>query len=328
MMQNVIENKYIKIGSVVAIFLGLFADFMSTPIYFAVALVVVSIFTMVAFFDEKKKKKIYTKQSVPVPIVISVDSTKSTNHVFDMLIKRIETSEKFENLEENLKKYLNIVKDDIVFHYTGSVYDKERLTSFLQIIRYKLNQIEINMKSNVEFHVAYYERPAIGFLIGAIFKTDGIVVYQNSDSKDDFEKIAKIDTRNYKNKVHEFTKFKVEKKFNESDTVLLAIKASSHDIAFNSDSLKSYNNIISMYANHDGTIRIDEDWVLYAREIVTVLNELQPQYKNITIVHNMPEALAIIVGMAIGNFWNIQMTQYDRGEYKNIIKLNEVKCYF
>lgn len=128
------------------------------------------------------------------------------------IIKILEQNyKKFENLEENLKKYLNIVKDDIVFHYTGSVYDKERLTSFLQIIRYKLNQIEINMKSNVEFHVSYYERPAIGFLIGAILKTDGIVVYQNSDSKDDFEKIAKIDTRNYKNKVHEFTKFKVEK---------------------------------------------------------------------------------------------------------------------
>lgn len=108
----------------------------------------------------------------------------------------------------------------------------------------------------------------------------------------------------------------------------MAIKASSHDIAFNSDSLKSYNNIISMYANHDETIGIDEDWMLYAREIVTVLNELQPQYKNIIMVHNMPEALAIIVGMAIGNFWNIQMTQYDRCEYKNIIKLNEVKCYF
>jgi hypothetical protein len=328
-MHEMMENRYIKYLLVAVIPLGFLADALSTSLYYVALAVVVILFFALAYFDERKKKKLYKNEIIPIPIVINIDSTKSTEHVFESLVKSIEKQNpNFTNLEENLKKYLNIFKDDLLFEYSQSVYDEARLISFIQIIRYRLNKIEHSMKNKVEFHLAYYERPAIGFLVGAIFKTDGIVVYQNSDAKDVFEKVAKIDTRKYKEKVREFTKFKITKQKELSDTVLLAIKASSHDIAFNSQSLKEYTNIISMYANHNGTIEEGEDWILYAREIFTMLNQLQAEYKNIVLVHNMPEALALIVGMAIGNYWNIQMTQYDNGEYRKIIKLNEVKCFF
>ena len=81
-----------------------------------------------------------------------------------------------------------------------------------------------------------------------------------------------------------------------------------------------------MEANHDGTIGLDEDWILYAREIFSILDSNQS--KNITIVHAMPESISVIVGMAIANYWDIQMTQYSDGEYVNLIKLNEIKFYF
>ena len=264
-----------------------------------------------------------------IPVVINVDSNKSSAHIFDNLIKEIEKKYSIKDLEEGLKKYLDILRDELVFDYNGDIYDKNRLISFMQIIRYQLNKIEQNTQSRVEFHLAYYQRPSVGFLVGYIFESDGLIIYQNNPDKDKFDEIAKVDKRNYKTTVDKFEKFKVETvEDDNSDSVLLSIKASSHDIDMNSESLSKYKNIVSMYANHDGTIKLEEDWILYVREIFTVLNRLQTQYKSITIAHAMPESLAVLVGMAVGNYWNIEMTQFDKGEYLEVIKLDEIKCYF
>ena len=165
-------------------------------------------------------------------------------------------------------------------------------------------------------------------MVGSIFKDDALVVYQNNTDHDRFDSVAKTYERNYKTKVEEFKKFSIEKHMNdETDSrLLVGIKASSHSIAYDSKSLEEYTNIIKMNANHTGTIGLDEDWVLYAREIFSILDSNQS--KKITIAHAMPESVAVLVGMAIGEYWDIQMTHWNNMQYDNLIKLNEVKFYF
>nr|WP_321265940.1 SAVED domain-containing protein [uncultured Sulfurimonas sp.] len=334
-ISKITENYYFKVITIAVIFLSLFADALNNAQYYYMLGAIVIFFILLAFLDVKKMQKAYQEDTVHIPIVINVDDSHQAKHVFDNLLKDIEKKYKLHNLEKNLKTYSNVIREDLIFTYIGDIdsngkYDKARLISFLQIIRYQLNKIESNLNNKVEFHLAYYKRPAIGFLIGALFESDGLVIYQNNQNKDKFDEVATIDDRTYKEEVDSFKMFtkSILKEDKNSDVVLLSIKASSHKIAFNADSLSKFTNVISMTANHKGTIGLEEDWVLYAREISTVLTNLQTQYKNITIVHNMPEALAIIVGMAIGNFWNVEITQYHHGDYPAIIKLNEVKCYF
>lgn len=329
-MNEFLENRYIKLISILVIPLGFFADGMSNSEYFLGVLAIILFFFILAFIDNKKMKDLYNKETIPIPIVINVDSNQSTSYVLDHLFKEIESNSNFKNLRENLKHYRDIVTEDLVFEYKGDLYDKERLISFIQIIKYQITKIKENTPNKVQFHLAYYQKPAVGFLIGYIFDSEDLVIYQKNPDIDSFDKVAKVEKRNYKSQVNKFEKFNIEvkKEDKSSDTVLLAIKASSHNIALNANSLASYSNIVSMAAKHSGTIALDEDWILYAREIFSVLNKLQTEYKNITVAHNMPESIAIILGMAIGNYWNIQMTQYDRGEYIDLIKLDEIKCYF
>jgi hypothetical protein len=328
-MKELINHVYIATSLFIAVIIGFFADFMNEGVYYILGIVLVLTAFVFASFDNAKRRKLFKNESVPIPIVISVDSHKSTKHVFDNFIKEIEKKSKINNLEEGLKKYLNVVRDDLIFEYRGDLYDRERLISFMQIIRYGLNKIELNTQTKIEFHLAYYKRPAIGFLVGYIFENDGLVIYQNNPDGDIFDEVAKIDKRNYKTEVKEFTKFTLsEDKRSDGDSVLVAIKAASHEIALNVVERQKYANVVQLRANHVGTIELDEDWILYAREIFTLLNRLQTEYKKITIIHSMPEALAVLVGMSIGNYWNIQMTQFDEGEYKELIELGEVKCYF
>ncbi len=329
-MNDFLENRYIKLISILVIPLGFFADGMSKSEYFIGVLIIILFFFILAFIDNRKMKSLYDEHTIPIPIVINIDSNESTIYVLNHLFKEIETNSSFKNLKKNLKHYRNIVSEDLMFEYKGDLYDKERLISFIQIIKYQITKIKENTPNKVQFHLAYYKKPAVGFLIGHVFDSEDLVVYQKNPDEDTFNKVATVEKRNYKSQVNDYEKFDIQtiKEDKNSNTVLLAIKASSHNIALNSNSLSSYENIISMTAKHAGTIGLDEDWILYAREVFSVLNKLQTEYKNITIAHNMPESIAVILGMAIGNYWNIQMTQYDRGEYLNLIKLDEVKCYF
>lgn len=60
-----------------------------------------------------------------------------------------------------------------------------------------------------------------------------------------------------------------------------------------------------MDLNSNGTIPYEIDWINHAKEIYSVMNELQISYKSIYLAHAMPEALSLVLGMAIENYWNL-----------------------
>jgi hypothetical protein len=329
-INEILETGYVKLLSGFALVIPFALDAWNKTEYYIIAFAIAVVTFVIAYYDVSKRRKLYKTEILPIPIVIAIDPNEKPKYVLNNLFRNLEAKSEFKDLKKNLKRYRNIIEDDLIFNYNGDLYDKERLISFIQLIKYQITKIKESTGNKVQFHLAYYSRPAYGFYFGYAFAQEDLVVYQQTPDKDAFEAVVNLQDRTYKNSVNEYKKFHIEKlkEDQNSDTVLFAIKASSHNIKFNSPSLQKYTNIVSMVANHDGTIQKNEDWVLYAREIFTQLQELQNKYKHVVLVHNMPESLAIIVGRATGNFWNTMITQYDRGEYKNIMQLDEIKCYF
>jgi carbonic anhydrase len=72
---------------------------------------------MYAVYDEYKKKKIYAQQNIPIPLVFNIsnpaDSKTALNSLFKILDK------KYPDHKKNLKKYFNILEDDLMFKYDG-----------------------------------------------------------------------------------------------------------------------------------------------------------------------------------------------------------------
>jgi hypothetical protein len=336
MIENIFQHKLLSILGVVASIVGLLAEFFINDGWgryiYLINFIVIIVALIWVIIDEYKKNKFFKQSEIHIPVVINVDSSKPSHHVFNLIVERIEKLVGIRNYEDGLKKYLNVVRNDLIYEFgTGleNIYQKEKLFSFLQIISYNLNKIQSSLKSKVVFHVAYYTRPSVGFAVGVIFENDEIVVYQNNPDKDIFDEIGHTKERNYKTNVKKFEKFDIEKiEKSNNDEILVAINASSHKVNLNADSLKKYKNIVVLNARHNGTIKLDEDWMQYVREIFTVLNELQIKYKHITIAHAMPESIALLVGMAIGNYWNVTITQYDNLEYKEVFNMREIKLYY
>ena len=329
-VDEILETGYIKSLTLVIFIIPFVLDALGKTEYYFIAFIVAAFIVLLSYLDVKKRQKLYETEVLPIPIVVSIEPNVKSRYILKNLFSDLEKKTNLKDLQKNLQRYRNITDDELIFNYNGDLYDKERIISFMQIVRYQIAKIKENTSNQVEFHLAYHSRPAFGFFLGYIFAQEDLVVYQQTPDKDRFDRVATLEKRDYKNEVDHYTKFRIEQEKEDpnSKEALLAIKASSHYIKFNSPSLQNYTHIVSMVANHNGTIADDEDWVLYAREIFTQLQTLQNSYEKVTIVHNLPESLAIIVGRATGNFWSTMITQYDRGEYKEIMQLDDLKCYF
>ncbi len=331
-----LSSRYGIFATTFAGFGGLAADAFFGKTGFAFILIVALLFLWLAIREEKAVETLYKNETIPIPIVISVDDNTPMEILFTSLIMEIEKDEKFKGLEEKLKKYFTITSEMLTFKYTGDMYDNDRLISFLQIIRYELNDIQSRLDNKAEFHIIYLKRPAVGFALGGMFRSDGIVIYQNNDYKNRLDKVVKIDSRRYKEKVFAYEKFDVINSLEskEDKKLLIVIQISSHNISLTSEKLKAFKNVVSLISRGNGTISVDKkevdegEWIAYAQEIYNVINRIKDDFDEITLVHSMPEAVAVVVGMALENYWNINICQYDDSAYKKVINLKDIKYYF
>jgi len=323
------SNIYIQIAGLSALFLNPIADALGGNLIFWFLAALLIILFLYGLYDELKIQKKLKQEIIHMPIVIKVDDGPDPKYVMQNLVQKIEYIQNIDDYEDDMKKYFGINVDSFIFEYTGSIYDFDRLMSFARIIKYKLNQIEKQLNGRVKFHVAYYKRPSVGSLLGTIFRTEGIVVYQNNDFENRFFKVADINSRSYKERVDNFNKYDLVYHIKNKDNkeVLIVINSASHLVNIEAVSLQKYTNKIVITLKEKGTISYENDWREYASEIYTIINEVQTKFSHIVLAHAMPEAIAILLGMAIENYWNIDITQYSDMDYRYVYTMNKIKYY-
>jgi len=337
LLEKVIVSRYGLFATFIAGFGSLAADAFFGTYGFAIAFIIAVGILAYGFKEERDLFTLYKGETVPIPIVISIDDNTPIQNLFNTLVLEIETADvRFTGLQSKLEKFFNISKNMLIFKYEGDMYDNARLISFLQIIRYELNDIQNRLDNKAQFHILYLRRPAYGFAIGGMFRSDGIVIYQNNDYKNRFDKVAMIDSRKYKEKISKYNKFDIIENLNnkEDKKLLIVIQISSHDVSVKNQTFESFENHIIIKSRGNGTIPVDKKsvesgtWIEYGQEIYNVINKIKADFNHITIAHSMPESLSIIVGMALENYWNIDIVQFDDSCYKNVINLKQIKYYF
>jgi len=341
-LENIFSNKLVQFASMLGLFLGYLADAISDEkVYLAFAIFILLIL-LIAIIDEMRKYDIFHTDTIHIPVVIRVDDNTDTNYVLETLLKKIEKEHNLHNYKENLLKYRRVNLDEFIFQYNGDLFDFKRLLSFAQIINYKINQTEKALKTRVLFHVAYYKRPSIAFMLGVIFRTEGVILYQNDDGGRTFQNIANVTSREYKEHVEKLEKYTLTDEINdnEDDTLLFIINSASHNVDPRVKSLRNYTNRATMTLKPQkvsraqgekivkGTIPPEDNWAQYSQEIYTKIHDYRLQYKKIVIAHAMPEALAFLVGMAMENYWNIEITQYYNNDNVYLYNMQDIKFYF
>jgi hypothetical protein len=321
MKNNVLTNANTQIALIIGAIGGLISDALNSGYFIVIIISAAGI--LYGWWDEEKKKKLYLQASIPIPLVFNIsnpaNSKNALTSLFDILNKD------YPEHKENLKKYFNIIEDDLLFQYDGDIFDEERFIDFLKISKHEIKKLESQIPKNTHFHIIYIGTIANAIMIGTMLGTEGITIYQYNKSSDSYTISLEISERTYKENVDTNRIIENKKYGKVEDQVTVAIDLASHKVALN----KLQEPIIHLQSMLGATIKKPEDFIRANQEIYAVINELQQTTKHIKLVYSMPTSIAILLGMSIQNYWDIELTQFIDGEYKTIIQhLNKIKYYY
>ena len=326
-----LENKYVSLAGILGLLLGSLSDALDNDIAKWIIFAIIIILFIFAIVNEYRLNSKFNKEVIHIPLVIKIGSKVEASYVMNNLIKEIEKIENTNSYKRDILRFLKIDLDSFIYEFKGDIYDFDNLMDFSRYINHEIKKLQVQIGNKIEFHVAYYQKPAIGFLLGTIFKTENISVYQNNDYKNTFFKVFDINSRKYKENKPNNEFYTIDRSYmtDESNEILVVLNSSSHNVNVNSDKLKQYSNFVKLTLNSNGTIPYEIDWVEHSQEIYTLLNELQTKYKHIVLAHAMPESLSLVLGMAIENYWNLTITQYNpkTRDYDEMYTMNQIKYF-
>ncbi len=320
-LNNIFLNTYTKFALLIATIGGLVSDYFDSGylIVFALVIAIISYATL----NEHKKQKLYQKPNLPIPLIFNISNPTNSKTTLNTLFKILD--KEYPEHEKNLKKYLNITQNDLIFEYSGDIFDEKRFIDFLKITKHNIKKLQTKTPQNVHFHIVYIGPIANAILIGTMLGTEGVTLYQYNKSSDSYTISLKIDTREYKEHIKELKILKKELIGKLGDHVTVAIDLASHKLALN----KLKKPIIHLQSTIGATINDPKDFIRANQEIYAILNELQQKTSHITLSYSMPTTIAILLGMSIQNYWDIELTQFSDGEYKTVIKhLHDIKYHF
>ena len=330
-LMRFLENKYVSLASIIGLLLGFLSDALDNDIAKWIIFAIIVILFIFAIVNEYRLNSKFNKEVIHIPVVIKIGSKVEASYVMNNLIEEIEKIENTSSYKRDILRFLKIDLDSFIYEFKGDIYDFDNLMDFSRYINHEIKKLQVQIGNKIEFHVAYYQKPAIGFLLGTIFKTENISVYQNNDYKNTFFKVFDINSRKYKENKPNNEFYTIDRSYmtDESNEILVVLNSSSHNVNVNSDKLKQYSNFVKLTLNSNGTIPYEIDWVEHSQEIYTLLNELQIKYKHIVLAHAMPESLSLVLGMAIENYWNLTITQYNpkTSDYDEMYTMNQIKYF-
>lgn len=323
MLKNILTNTYTQIALVIGAFGGLFSDALGRG--YSIAIIIAVPLVIYAIYDEKKSEKVYVQPNISIPIVFNVSNPADSRSALMTLFGMLEI--KYPNHQANLEKYFNIIENDLIFKYDSDIFNQERFIDFLKISKHNIKKLESQTPKNVHFHIVYIGPIANAILVGTLFGTEGVTIYQYSKSSDSYKQEIIIDNRSLKEGIKEYQTIQktVIGELENAAAVTVAIDMASHKIALS----KLTEPIIHLESTIGTTIEKAEDFIRANQEIYHVINELQQQVPKIKLVYSMPVSLGILLGMSIQTYWDIEVTQYYEGNYKSVINhLNQIRYYY
>jgi len=278
-----------------------------------------------ALVDEYQKRKLYLKKNIAIPIVFNISNPADSENALNKLFQILE--DPYKDHQKQLEKYVGIVKDDLIFEYNGNIFDEKRFIDFLKICKHDIKRLEAKIPENIQFHIIYIGPISNAILVGTLFGTEGVSLYQYDRSSNSYKLTIEIKNRIFKEPVVELD-FMKKKIIGDpsSANISVAIDLSSHKVSLD----KLQKPIIHLESRkRTSTLETAEEFLMASRDIYAVLNDLQQSYAHITLAYSMPTTVGFILGMNIQNYWDIELMQLDGNEYRTVVShLNKIKYYY
>jgi hypothetical protein len=336
----IIENPYASFPLGLASLLAIMLSFVANPAQYAVVFFFVcSGIFLWSIVKAGVDYEFYNYGNIPIPIFIDTNqandpqSTKSLEKLF----KFIEKETGYKDYQKQLERNLDIRADDLIFQYkqriSSSKEDLEYLTIFLNLTRYRINQIKKKTNGQIKIYLGYRGLSCIGYLIGLMLEQESVVVAIYNGKEHCYDsRLYLYEREKAKTTITEFKMLKPDPKNLPKQLHLIGIDI-NNQLKINDPSLKKYRNIIHLKNQNYKEKYTEQEWLRFCQEIYHVLNDIQRTVnQEIILIDSMPSFLAIYMGTLINKNWKIQLTYYENNRenqgYNPLIKINEFHFYY
>lgn len=287
----------------------------------------------------RRAAKLYREKHIPIVLGLGCSDTEFRNLVDDAL----QAAHPYGFEEGTYAKDYALLRQDFTHHREEEVPDDPEVWRLLSL---REKRLVISLQSKIAgkkvFHFFLRCPSALAIGIGAALGTKHELIchhYQPGAGASEYFPLIELTPRKapaegariLKTRVEEFKYINVKGSENATNEVYVALFFAGHDPRTEVQKLAVTDSaaFVEITSRFQGTIPLDADWLLLAREIVTVLLGLIER-RDVNEVHlfpSVPLCLAFAVGIGLDNraaftvhAWNAKLKQY-----KKVLCLNELR---
>jgi len=275
-------------------------------------------------------KELKSIKHIPIAFVIG-KSRKEGRNAYEDLKSAISNLTGFSEFEK-LGKLFNIDFDDLLIHWEEQFEKPEDWKKYLERARNNIVRYKAEVPGRKIYHVCLYGPVATGFGIGAMFGSNHrVVVYHHDKDKDEYAPVIDLrsDVRRIKQAAKEFRhilKVEYPQRYTENIALILdspGNKAYGCAVGYVKEKFKEVE-IVHVEIEE---LNPQNSWIRAVQEVFYVFNQLQQrtEVKTIHLFFTIPLALAIGIGMALGNFVPVIVYHHEGCTYSEVLNLREIK---
>jgi len=205
---------------------------------------------------------------------------------------------------------------------------------YLKSFRKTVKELRQKFSNKLTLHIGLKTPITYSLGAGAVLGIGKVptVIYHYQDGKY-YEIInLKENGRKIKHTGVNFEYLKIEKELkNKSKEAIVGLQIASHEVLGKVKSLAKELKVDWYYVytpELKGNLPLNVNWEKIVAELYKALNLIyQQNYKKINLIISLPNPIAFALGMAVGNYWNVEVWSYfkDSNDYFPVFNLNKVE---
>lgn len=261
-------------------------------------------------------------EKTEIPLFIGTGEKESLKQPFELLCRTVN----FEPVEGYADKELLIFQ-------LPPILPSGNWLSFFEKFQKRVLEIKERIPFPISLHIALKTPITFSFGAGIVIGTGKLPVALYHFENGKYHRVIDLtgDSRQIKRRRRELRYIEiVSETGKETDTAVIALQVASHETRKKGEELAEKFNGDFFYIHAPelkGGVPLSENWTEIVAELYEEMNRVYDRgYRKFHLIMSVPNPIAFALGMAVGNYWNIEVWSYfkDLKDYRPVFNAGEI----
>ncbi len=262
-------------------------------------------------------------EKTEIPLFIGTGEKESLKQPFELLCKTVN----FEPVEGFIDR------EFLIFSLPATLPHSESWLPFFEDFKERVLEIKGRIPFPFSLHVALKTPITFSFGAGIVVGTGKLPIALYHFESGKYYRVIDLteDSRQIKRRRRELRYVEiVSETGKETDTAVLALQVASHETRRKGEELAERFNGDFFYIHAPelkGGVPLSENWTEIVAELYEAMNRVYDRgYRKFYLIMSVPNPIAFALGMAVGNYWDIEVWSYfkELKDYKPVFNAGEI----